>query len=177
MIFISLAIEPSPSASLAALLESFSVNSVHFKILQQKAVSFGSSYWLNMWCRLHHYLVYHRDISHVGIPRAAGRVPCKHRQAGQDRPSSGTPEEEGETVTSREKCRGAHRCSRLLLIVCSSSQEAQSCCLSQVLPSPASPFWVQPTPTDPWGTSPTKLLYGRIFFLLGIRLVETDDKS
>lgn len=125
VIFISLVTEPLlfcfSSSALAALLESFSITSVHFKMSQQKAISFGSFYLLNMWYRLHGYLVNHRDISHISIPKAAGRVLCKHCQVGQDC-SLSTSAREVEKITSRENCRRTNHCfpffpHRLLLLI------------------------------------------------------------
>lgn len=65
----------------------------------------------------------------------------------------------------------------LLLIICSSWQEEQNFCLSQMGPFPSSPFWVQPTLANLQGTSLSKLLCGRILFLFGIHIVKKDGKS
>ena len=109
--FISLVTQPSfcfTSLLLQLLFLKVSVSpTVYFKILQQKAISFGPSYFLNTWYRLHHYSVYHKDTAHVSIPKVAGRVLCKHWQVGQE-------------VTSEENCRRPDNCSpfvphRLLL--------------------------------------------------------------
>lgn len=178
--FISLVIQPSPcfsSSALAALVESFSITSVHFKTLQQKTISFGSSYLLNMCYRLHDYLAYPKDTSHVSTPKAAGRVLCKHWQVGQDCPPLSTPAGEGEKITSRENCRRANHCSPFvpyyLLLLPGGTKLLPVSGMSL----PVSPFWVQSTLTNLCGISLTKLLRGRIFFLFGICIVEKGGKS
>lgn len=178
--FISLVIQPSPcfsSSALAALLESFSITSVHFKILQQKAISFGSSYLLNMCYRLHDYLAYHKDTSRISTPKAAGRVLCKHCRWGRTALLWALQQERGRKQPQGRIAEEQILAPHLFLIICSSCQEEQNFCLSQVCPSPVSPFWVPSTLTNLCGISLTKLLCGRIFFLFGICIAEKGGKS
>lgn len=122
---------------------------MHFKTLQQEAISFGSSFLLNMWYRLHHYVVYHKDISYSKIyhstPKAAGSVLCKQWQVGRSEHSGRRGGE--------NNLKGEMQKSRSLLPLCSSSfappdrGNKTSACLRYTPPQLHPPAFRQHWPT------------------------------
>lgn len=125
---------------------------------------------LNTWHRLHHYLVQHKHKSHISRAKAGtGRWGRKAFLSTPERRRRKQPLGE----IAKEQVIAPH----FLLIICSSWQEEQNLCLSQMGPFPSSPSWAQPTPASLQGTPFSKLLCGRISFLFGIHIVEKDGKS
>lgn len=96
---------------------------------------------------------------------------------GAGKPSLSTPEKRRRNQPLGKIAKEQIIVPHLLLIICSSWQEEQNLCLSQMGPFPSSPFWVQPTLANLRGTSLSKRLCGRILFLFGICIVKKDGKS